>query len=175
MMWKSWYTMPTAHGSSLILFLSSWGSCEPPHYCFEDYICFCWCDSSPFFPISFELWDRISYRFLCKISASAPTEASDQARGDRTWAHTGSTKQKLICSYPWMISFHICIHGFPLHVLLCPFLYWLLAICIWSSWLEYQWMFCDILGCQTRTCSPPQTCICLFALLCRSSSWEGRD
>lgn len=58
-----------------------------------------------------------------------------QTRAGKTYTHTGSTEQEIICSYPWTINFHICIHGLPLLVLLCPLLYWLLTICIWSSWL----------------------------------------
>lgn len=107
------------NSSSMMLFLSSWGSYEPPHYCFEDYICFCWCDSSPFFfflsPLSSE--EEFPTVFFASSLHLLQQKHQLQARADRTWAHTGSTKQKIICSYPWMTNFHIYIHGF----LLCMF------------------------------------------------------
>lgn len=34
-----------------------------------------------FSPVSFELRGRIPYSFLCKLSASAPTEASTSGKG----------------------------------------------------------------------------------------------
>lgn len=54
------------------------------------------------------------------LSASAPTQAFAPEQG---WQHLSPHWlywTKMVCSYPWMIHFHICSHGFPLLVLPCP-------------------------------------------------------